>query len=239
MTPEPLKKAPPPVRRKPMKSKSVDYGTDGGREDREEGGEGTPDKRRRPVGGVAAMPLPGFAPSQLAGVLKSRPAPQLRSKVGKMRHVFSSISLFLYLQPSSEENSPALTEKSTHHSSPLTSHKTPPIAPRPRPKPKPRKSGVDVKVHSPSHSLLHYMTHTHAHAHTHQEKEEVKEEEEGEKPSQATPTMSPDPPEEKGEQTDGAETSKEGGTTEGEEEKAEKESPDEGQKTYLCQRVEY
>ena len=55
---------------------------DGGREgEGEDGGEVTQDKRRRPVGGVAAMPFPGFAPSQLAGVLKSRPSPQPRTKV--------------------------------------------------------------------------------------------------------------------------------------------------------------
>ena len=51
---------------------------DGGRG---EEGEVTQDKRRRPVGGVAAMPLPGLAPSQLAGLLKSRPSPQPRTKV--------------------------------------------------------------------------------------------------------------------------------------------------------------
>jgi hypothetical protein len=81
MTPELQKKAPPPVRKKPVKSKSVDFGM-GKDEDGEEGGEG--EKRRRPVGGVAAMPLPGLAPSQLTGVLKSRPSPQQRSKVSQL-----------------------------------------------------------------------------------------------------------------------------------------------------------
>ena len=84
MTPEPLKKAPPPVRKKPVKSKSVDFGVEMGRE---EDGE---EKRRRPVGGVAAMPLPGIAPSQLTGVLKPRPTPQPRSKVSSERIHFIS-----------------------------------------------------------------------------------------------------------------------------------------------------
>ena len=83
MTPEPLKKAPPPVRKKPVKSRSVDFGMEMGREEEgEEGGEG--EKRRRPVGGVAAMPLPGLDPSKLTGVLKSRPSPQRRTKVSQL-----------------------------------------------------------------------------------------------------------------------------------------------------------
>lgn len=74
MTPEPVKKVPPKVKEKPIKSKSVDYGT----EMRVDDGD-SEEKRKRPVGGVAAMPLPGLQASQLTGVLK--PSPQLRAKV--------------------------------------------------------------------------------------------------------------------------------------------------------------
>ena len=80
MTPELQKKAPPPVRKKPVKSKSVDLGMEMRKD--EDGEEG--EKRWKPVGGVAAMPFPGLAPSQLTGVLKSRPSPQQRSKVSQL-----------------------------------------------------------------------------------------------------------------------------------------------------------
>ena len=77
MTPEPLKRMPPRVKSKPTKSKSVDHGMEG-RGEGEGEGEGE-ERRRKPIGGVAAMPLAGIAPSQL--VLKPRPSPQPRSKV--------------------------------------------------------------------------------------------------------------------------------------------------------------
>ena len=132
------------------------------------------------------------------------------------------MNLCFHLQPSSsEENSPALSEKTTsdsaHHSSPLTTHKTPPIAPRPRPKPKPRKSGADIKVQYYSYALSP-LTHTHTHTHT--LKEEVKEDGEKTSPKQATPTVSPDLPGEKGESGEGVK---------GEEGEGDKESPLEGQ----------
>ena len=97
MTPEPYKRPPPPrVKDKPVKSKSVDFGMEGRGEDREGGGEGgdeVQEKRRRPVGGVAATPLPGIAPSQLAGVLKSRPSPHPRAKV---RPCFMCVMRYIY-----------------------------------------------------------------------------------------------------------------------------------------------
>ena len=78
VTPEPFKRPPPPkVKEKPVKSKSVDFGTDKRGDEEGEGEE----KRRRPIGGVAAMPLRGLEPSQLTGVLKAKPSPQPRSKV--------------------------------------------------------------------------------------------------------------------------------------------------------------
>ena len=61
---------------------SLDFGVELGREEGEGGGGGgvveAEEKRRIPVGGVAAMPL-----GQLASVLKQgRPSPQPRAKAG-------------------------------------------------------------------------------------------------------------------------------------------------------------
>lgn len=87
-TPEPLKRVPPRVKGKPVKSRSVDFGIDGRGEEwggEGRGGEGgggeVGEGKKRPVGGVPAMPLPGLAASQLTNVLKPRPSPQPRSKV--------------------------------------------------------------------------------------------------------------------------------------------------------------
>ena len=99
VTPESLKRVPPKVKNKPkpVKSKSVDFGMEGKPPEEDwvnlegEGGRAggeVEEKKKRPVGGVAAMPLVGLSGIQLTSVLKPKPQAQPRNKVS-CREVYS------------------------------------------------------------------------------------------------------------------------------------------------------